>query len=77
MEKTDALDLELAEIVWQRFNLPWCMGYSLKCYQRGLDLLITKEPNDFRPHRLHTILLFDIETNMQNKHLERTTMRKA
>ena len=77
MVKTESLDLELVEIGWRRFNLPWCTGYSTKHYQRGLGILIHKDPNNFRPHILHPILIFDIKSNMHNKHLGRTSMIKA
>ena len=36
-----------------------------------MDPIIHKYLNDFRPHRLSTILLFDIEANMHNKYPER------
>ena len=40
-----------------------------KQYQRGLNLLIHKDPNDFRHLRLFPILILYIEANMNNKHL--------
>ena len=76
MVKTEALYPELAEIVWRRFNFPWCTEYSLKLYQGGLDLLIHKDTTECRPHRLRTILIFDIEPNIHNKHLGRTATRR-
>ena len=69
MVKTEALELELSEIGRIMFNLPWCTGYSPKRYRNGLELLIYKDPNDLRPHRLRPILLFDKESNMHNKSL--------
>ena len=77
MFKTEVLDTELAEIVWQRFNFPWCTGYLPKRYRRGLNLLIHKYPNDCCPRRLRPILLFDIDENMHNKHLGRISMIQA
>ena len=71
MVKTEALDPELAEIIWGRFNFPWCTGYSTKCYQRGIDLLIHKYPNYFCLHILHPIPLLDIKASMRNKHIGR------
>ena len=76
MVKTKALDLKLTEILWRRFNFPWCSGYYSKRYLRSLDLLIHKEPNDFRTHRIHPILLFGINTNMQKNHLRILSMGK-
>lgn len=77
MVRTELDDMELAEIGWHRFNFPWCTGYSPDRFRRGLDLLLHKDPNDFRPHRLRPILLFDIEANLHNKVLGRYTMRNA
>ena len=61
MVKTDAMESELAEIGWRRFNFPWFTGYSTKRYRKVLDLIIHKDPNDYQPHRLHPILLVDIK----------------
>ena len=74
MVKTEALDPELAEIGWQGFNFPWCTIYSTKHYQRGIRLLINKYPNDWRPHRIRPVLLFDKEANRKNKHIGRMAM---
>ena len=71
MVKTEALDPELSEIGWRRFNFPWCTGYSPKRYKNGIYLIIHKDPNDCGPHRLHPILLFDVESNIHNKALGR------
>ena len=49
--------------------------YLLKRYRQGLDLLIHKDPEDYRQHILSPILIFDIEANMHNKHLVRKSMR--
>ena len=77
MVKTEALDPELAEIVWRRFNFPCYIGYSPKRYRKRLDILIHEYPTDFRPHRLRPILLFDIETNIHNKSLVRYAVNRA
>ena len=77
MVKTEVLDSELAEIGWRRFNFPWCTRYLPKRYQRGLDLLINKDSNNYRPHRLWPILLLDIWANIHNKHLGRIARRQA
>ena len=74
MVKTEVLDTEPAKIVWHRFNFPWCTGYLPKRYRICPDLIIQKDPNNFRPHRMQPILLFNIEANMHNKHLKRTAM---
>ena len=77
MVKTEALDQEPREISWRRFNFPWCTRYSPNRYQRGLDLLIHKDPEDFRPHRIRPIIMFYIEANLHNKHLGKLSMRRA
>ena len=69
MVKTEALDTELVETGWRRFNFPWCTGYPPKRYQRGIDLLIQKYPNNCRPYRLLPIIIFDIKSNMHNNRL--------
>ena len=58
-------------------NLPLCTGYSSKKYHRGIDLLIHKYPNEFIPHRLRPILLFDSEANIHNNNLGKLTMKTA
>ena len=77
MVKTKALDSELAEIGRQRFNFPWCTEYSPKQHHQGLYILIHRDPNDCRPHRLCTTLIFRIKANMHNNQLGRFAMRKA
>ena len=77
MVKTEVMDPEIREIGWCRFNFPCCTGYSNKKYYRGIDLLIHKYPNDFRPHCLRPILLFDIEAYIHNKHLGKLTIKTA
>eukprot|EP00957_Ditylum_brightwellii_P177457 13516430-Ditylum_brightwellii.AAC.1 len=52
-------------------------GYAPQRYCQGLDLLIHKDPDDFRTSWLCPILLFDIEANMHNKHLAWVTMPMA
>ena len=74
MVKTEALDLELIDIRWRRFNSPWCTGYFPNRQRIGLDLLIHKDPEDFCPNQLRPILLFDIEVNLNNKYLGKLSM---
>ena len=44
---------------------------------KGLDLLIHKDPNDFRPQRIRPILLFDVEAILHNKTLRKEVMQLA
>ena len=75
MVKTELMDTELREIVWLEFNFLWCTGYYPYRYRKEPDLLIHKETNNFRPHRLRTIFLFYIEVNLHNKHMGKLTMK--
>eukprot|EP00957_Ditylum_brightwellii_P083879 6375214-Ditylum_brightwellii.AAC.1 len=77
MVKTEALDPELARVGWLASNFVWCLGYSFERSRAGLDLLIHKRHNDHRVDKLRLILLFDIETNMQNKRLGCEAMKRA
>ena len=77
MVNTEVMDPELREIGWHRFNFPWCKGYHLNRYRRDLDIIIHKEPNDFRPHHLRPILMFDIKANIHNKHLRKITIKTS
>ena len=72
--KTEVIEHELREIIWRRFNFPWCTGYSPKRYRRLIDHLIHKDPNYFRPHRLRSALIFIIEANVHNNNLVKLTM---
>ena len=69
MVKTEDLDTKLEEKLCQRFHFPWCTGYSTKQCHWVLDLLIHKEPKNFRLHTFFPILLFNIESNICNKYL--------
>ena len=69
MIKTEIMDPDLAEIVWSKFNFPWCTGYSPSSYRKLLDLMIHKDKNDFRPQHLYHILLFYIEPILHYKNL--------
>ena len=75
--KTEALYTWLPEIFWQIFNFSWWTRYSPKCYQRGLDIIIHKEPNDWWLHIILPITLFDIDSNMQNNHVGRASIIKS
>ena len=69
MVKIEALDLELVKIGWQRFNPRGVLNTTQNATKWGIDLIIHKYPNDWRPHKLRSIIFFDIKANMQNKHL--------
>ena len=77
MVKTEALNPGIAGLGRRRFNFPWCTGYSPNIYRKGIYLLIHKDPNDFRPHRILPIILFDIEANTHNKSLGKYAMNHA
>ena len=71
MVKIESLDPDIREIFHLQFNFPCCTCYYPKKYHNRLDILIHKDPEYQRPHRLRPILLFDIEANLHNKHLGR------
>ena len=77
MVKTEALDQEFIDIVWRRFNSPWCIGYPPNRYRRGLYLLINRYPEDFQPHKLRPTILFNIDANLHNKQLVKLFTRRA
>ena len=72
---TKASHSKLRELWRLRFNLPWCTEQSPKWHSNGLYLLIQKDPNDHRQHRIQTILLFDIEANLHKKHFGRHSIK--
>ena len=61
----------------QRGKFPWCTGYLPKWHSQELDILINRNPDDYRPHMLLPIFLFDIKANMHNWHLVRINMIKV
>ena len=67
MIKTEATDMGTAVIEWMASKFSWCSGYSPTGFRKGLDLIINKKADDNRVHRLHPILLFDIEAKNHNK----------
>ena len=77
MVNTEALDSELRDIGWHRFNFSWCTGYYPKRYRKILDFLIHKYLNEFRPICLRYILPLNTGENLHNKHLGNLTMRKS
>ena len=42
-----------------------------------MDMLIYKDPEDDRPHRIRTTLLFDIKAKMHNTHICRHFIRNS
>ena len=77
MVKTEYLEPEMVEIGSKLFNFPWWTGYSPKRHRRGFDLIIHKDPNYYRPHRLRPILMFIIMSNMNNTYIGRFSMEKS
>ena len=77
MVKTEALNPEQRGIGSLLFRFPRCTRYPHREYYQALDLLINKDPDYYRQHRLSPILLFGIETKIINKNLGRHSMIKA
>ena len=44
-------------------------GYSPNRHRQGMDVMLLKKENSYNVDRLHTIVLFDLEANMNYKHL--------
>ena len=74
MVEIDATDTETDEIGWMAYNFTWFSGYSPTHFREALDLLIRKTYDDNCAHQILLILLFDLEANMHNKSLRRTSM---
>lgn len=52
-------------------------GYSPQRHKKGTDVMLLKKENVFDVERLRTIVLFDMEANMNNKHTGRWAMAAA
>jgi len=50
-------------------NLGFTTGYSLKRWQKGLNMLLEKQPGNLNMEKLRIILLFEGNFNNNNKWL--------
>ena len=58
-------------------NIPYLSGYSPKRWQRGINVMIEKSKGNCRVDKLRTILLYEADYNLMNKHVGRDMMSKA
>ncbi len=58
-------------------NLGFTTGYSLKCWCRGLNVMLEKQASNFKVEKLCIILLFEGDFNQNNKWLGRAVMFNA
>ncbi len=58
-------------------NLGFMMGYSLKCWHTGLNVMLEKQAGNFNVEKLCIILLFEGNFNQNNKWLGRVVMFNA
>jgi hypothetical protein len=58
-------------------SVPFKSGYSPLRWQHGTNVMLVKQPGDFRVHRLRTILLYEADFNQNNKQLGRMMMKRA
>ena len=58
-------------------NIPYRTGYSVKRWQKVIDVLIMKNENDFRVHRTRPIPLTEADGNENSKRMARDAMTAA
>jgi Reverse transcriptase (RNA-dependent DNA polymerase). len=75
--KTGILHPSIARLLYQRSQFPMLTGYSPKRHRRGIDVMLLKKENVYDVDKLRTIVLFDTEANMNNKHTGRRAMKAA
>ena len=67
----------LARLFHLKSEIPLLGGFTPKCYQRGLDVMIMKKANSPDIDKLQTVVLFDSEANHTNKWIGRFPMQRA
>ena len=68
------------EIGWVHFQMsmiPMATGYSPKRWQKGIDVMLLKEPEVYLLEKLRTIVLYEADFNQENKRLGRDAMQLA
>jgi endonuclease/exonuclease/phosphatase family metal-dependent hydrolase len=58
-------------------NFPMKTGYSPVRWQRGVEVMLLKQFNNFHVNKLRAILLFEADFNFNNKRIGRSLMWKA
>jgi len=58
-------------------NLGFTMGYSLKCWRKGLNVLLEKQPGNLNVEKLRIILPFERDFSNNNKWFGHAVMFNA
>ena len=58
-------------------NIPFLSGYLSSRWQQGINVMLEKKRGNFRVDKLRTILLYEADFNMNNKHAGRDVMSKV
>ena len=58
-------------------NIPYLSGYSPKRWQRGINVMLEKIKGNCIVEKLRTILLYEADYNLMNKHIGRHMMSIA
>jgi hypothetical protein len=68
---------KIGRMLFQRSQIPMLTGYSPIRHRRGVDVMLLKKEQNYDVDNLRTIVLFDSEANMNNKHTGRRGMKAA
>jgi len=58
-------------------DIPLHTGFTYEQWKKGLNIMIEKMVGDFNVKKLHIILLFEADFNVNNKWIERAVMYQA
>lgn len=67
----------IAKLLYQRSQIPMRTGYVPLRHRQGTDVMLLKKEQVYEVDKLRTIVLFDTEANMNNKHTGRRAMKTA
>ena len=70
--KTEAADV----FPWMAL-IPLLTGYALEKWKKGIDSMIPKKKDEWRPDKLRLILLMDARFNHNNKFIGRKMMEQG
>jgi hypothetical protein len=65
---------EAADVFSWMALIPLITGYAPNKWKKGIDSMIPKKKNEWRPEKLHLILLMDARFNHNNKFIGRKLM---
>ena len=58
-------------------NIPYRIGYSVKCWQKSIDVLIMKDPSNYWVHRTRPVPLVEADMNENYKQMAKDAMVAA